>query len=141
MRHKNNKCVINDNMNSLIAEMITSDVIILGSPTYYSSVTAEMKALMDRAGYVVRANGNPLKRKIGASVAVARRAGANMTFSEMNMFFTINEMYVASGSYWNVVTAKNIGDFEQDQEAIKTLTSLCENIDWLGQRIIDKTEE
>lgn len=137
-RHRNNKCVINDDMNFLIGEMITSDVVILGSPTYFSSMTPEMKALIDRGGYVLRANKNPLRRKIGAAVAVARRAGANMVFSEMNMFFTINEMYVASGSYWNVSTAKNIGDFEQDQEAIDTLISLAENIHWLGERIIEK---
>ncbi len=137
-RHRNNKCVIDgDDMNYLMAEMFSSDVIIFGSPTYFGSLTPEMKALIDRGGYVARANGNPLKHKIGASVAVARRAGANMTFSEMNMFMLINEMVIPGANYWNVSTAKDIGDFAKDEEGVKTMKNLAQNIHWLGERIID----
>ena len=87
---KNQRCVIdNDIVNECIAKMIEADGIILGSPVYFSDITAELKALIDRAGYVGRANGDLYKRKVGAVVIAVRRAGAIHAFDSVNHFFFI----------------------------------------------------
>ncbi len=135
-RYRNNKCVINDDMNFLIGEMLEADVIIFGSPSYYGSLTPEIKALMDRGGIVAEANKKRLKRKIGAGIAIANRGGGSMTLAEMHMFFSINEMVVPGSSYWTISNAKIIGDFAEDKEGIKAITDLAENIDWLGSKIM-----
>lgn len=120
-----------DCVNDCIAKMIEADGIILGSPVYFSDITAEMKALIDRSGYVTRANGCLLRRKVGAAVAAVRRAGAIHTLDSMQHFFLINEMIVPGSSYWNVGIGRQIGDVEQDEEGMKTMTTLGQNMAWL----------
>jgi len=88
--------------NGLIAKMVEADGIILGSPTYFADVTPEINALIDRAGFVTRANGDQLRRKIGAAVIAVRRAGAIHAFDSINHFFLISQMIVVGSSYWNV---------------------------------------
>lgn len=125
-------CVFTDDcVNDCIAKMIEADGIILGSPVYFSDITAEMKALIDRSGYVTRANGCLLRRKVGAAVAAVRRAGAIHTLDSMQHFFLINEMIVPGSSYWNVGIGRQIGDVEQDEEGMKTMTTLGQNMAWL----------
>ena len=100
---KNIECkIVNDNVNLYIEKMAEADGIILGSPTYFSMMSPEMKALIDRAGFVAMANGGLFKRKVGAAVVAVRRAGGMPTFDAINHFFLISQMIVPGSSYWNV---------------------------------------
>jgi multimeric flavodoxin WrbA len=129
------RCAVdNDVANQCIEKMSEADGIILGSPTYFSDVTTEMKALIDRAGFVARANSFMLKRKIGASVVAVRRAGAIHTFDSMNHFFLIGQMIVVGSSYWNVGFGLAKGDVEQDEEGLETMQTLGQNMAWLLKR-------
>src|SRR5208337_3293296 len=97
---KNQRCSITtDKVNEYIQKMLAADGLILGSPTYFGMMSPEMKALIDRAGFVCRATPDALKYKVGAAVAVARRAGALTTFDMLNHFFLINQMIVPGSSY------------------------------------------
>ena len=130
------RCIVdNDIINECVAKMIEADGIIIGSPTYFASLTAETKALIDRAGYVCRSNGNLLKRKVGAAVVAVRRAGALNVFQAINNFYLINEMIVPGSTYWNLGVGKDVGDVEFDDEGIKTMEQLGENMAWLLQRL------
>lgn len=124
-----------DIINSCIEKMIASDVIVIGSPVYFSQMTPEAKALIDRSGYVAGANGKLFSRKIGAALAVARRAGRMTTFNAINQFFLINDMIVPGSTYWNVGVAREEGEIENDQEGLSTIDRLAENILWLHERI------
>ncbi|MHA1196124.1 MAG: flavodoxin family protein [Promethearchaeota archaeon] len=127
-KNKDGKCVLEgDKMNDYIEKMIEADGIILGSPTYFSDVSANMKALIERAGYVCRASGNLLRRKVGAAVVAVRRAGANHVFSSLNFFFLIAEMIVVGSSYWNLGIGGPIGAVENDEEGINTFKTLGKN--------------
>lgn len=134
--NQNRKCVIpNDPVNEIIAKMVEADGVILASPTYFSNVTAEMKALIDRAGYVVRGNGHLLKRKVGAAVVAVRRAGALHAFNSINHFFTINQMIIPGSSYWNVGIGLMPGDVESDEEGVQTMKDLGQNMAWLIKKL------
>ena len=130
------RCAIdNDFANECIEKMLEADGIILGSPTYFADVTAEMKALIDRAGYVARANSHMLKRKVGAAVVAARRAGSVHAFDSINHFFLIGQMIVPGSIYWNVGIGRAIGDVEQDEEGLKTMQVLGKNMAWLLKKV------
>jgi multimeric flavodoxin WrbA len=134
--NKNKRCAVTgDIVNDCIAKMAEADAIILGSPTYFADCTAQMKALIDRAGFVNRANGGMFKRKIGAAVVSVRRAGAIHAFDTINHFFTINEMIIAGSSYWNIGLGRDIGDVEKDEEGLKTMTALGSNMAWLIKKV------
>jgi multimeric flavodoxin WrbA len=133
---KNRQCkIVDDNVNLYIEKMAQSDGIILGSPTYFSMMTPEMKALIDRAGFVARANDEMFKRKVGAAVVAARRAGGIPTFDAINHFFLINQMIVPGSSYWNIGIGLNKGDVEKDEEGIETMDYLGINMAWLLKKI------
>lgn len=134
-RSHNMRCVTEDGMNEIIAEMAAADGILIGSPTYYSNVTTEVKALIDRCGFVAGANGDFLRRKVGAAVVAARRSGANFTYAAINFFFGINEMVVPGSSYWNMTLAQGPGDFEKDAEGMDTMVTLGENMAWTLRRL------
>jgi len=130
------RCAVTDDIvNDCIEKMLESDGIIIGSPTYFAAITPEAKAMIDRCGMVSRANGNMLKRKAGAAVVVARRGGAISVFDTINHFFTIGEMIIPGSNYWNVGLGRNIGDVEQDEEAVGTMQILGENMAWLLRKI------
>jgi len=134
--NQDKKCSIkNDILNECIEKMIEADGIILASPTYFSNVSTEMKALIDRAGLVAKVNGDMLKRKIGASIVAVRRAGALHVFNSLNHFFFINQMIVPGSSYWNLGIGYNIGDVEKDEEGLETMKNLGKNIAWLLNKI------
>ena len=134
--NKENKCVREDDcVNELIEKANASQAILLGSPVYFADMTPEMKAVIDRVGVVTRNNGATLARKVGASVAVARRGGAIHTFNSMNHFFLINEMIVPGSSYWNLVYGLEKGDIERDEEGVATLRRLGENMAWLLKKL------
>ncbi|MDR0453921.1 MAG: flavodoxin family protein [Deferribacteraceae bacterium] len=132
---KNRRCTVNDDMNGLIAKMDEADGIVLASPTYFADVTAEMKALIDRAGFVGMANDNMYRRKCGASVAVARRGGAIHTFDTMNHFFQISQVYIVSSCYWNMGYGRQIGEITSDKEGEHTMDVLGQNMAWLLKKI------
>jgi len=134
--YKNKKCVINnDLLNEYIDKMIEADGIILGSPVFFSNVTSEMKALIDRAGYVAKVNDDLFKRKVGASVISVRRAGATSVFSDINYFFLINQMIVPGSSYWNLGVGLDKGEVNNDTEGLQTMEKLGENMAWLLKKI------
>jgi len=136
---KNGKCHIkNDHLNLCIEKMLEADGIIIGSPVYFADVTPEVKALIDVAGYVTRANNFTLKRKVGAGVIAVRRGGALHAFETINNFFLINQMIVPGSSYWNFAIGRNPGDVLTDAEGMQTMKTLGENMAWLLKRINDK---
>ena len=136
MEKKNKRCSVEkDVVNDCIAMMLEADGIILASPTYFSDVSSEMKALIDRSGMVSRANGDMLKRKVGAAVAVHRRGGAIHSFDTMNHFFFIGQMIVPGSSYWNFGVGRDIGDVEKDEEGIQTMKQLGQNMAWLLKKL------
>lgn len=136
MKKKNKRCAVEkDVVNDCIAMMLEADGIVLASPTYFSDVSSEMKALIDRAGMVSRANGDMLKRKVGAAVAVHRRGGAVHSFDTMNHFFFIGQMIVPGSSYWNFGVGREIGDVEKDEEGIQTMKQLGQNMAWLLRKL------
>jgi multimeric flavodoxin WrbA len=133
---KNKQCkIVNDNVNLYIEKMATADGIILGSPTYFSMMSSERKALIDRSGFVGRANSDLFKRKVGAAVVAVRRAGAIPTFDAINHFFLISEMIVPGSSYWNIGIGLNKGDVEKDEEAMQTMDDLGRNMAWLLKKL------
>ena len=135
-QNKDNKCVFkNDFFNECFEKMIEADGIILGSPTYFSNVSTEIKALIDRAGLVAIANDYILKRKVGAAVVAVRRAGAITTFDAINKLFFINQMIVPGSIYWNLGVGREKGDVKADDEGVKTMKVLGENIAWLLKKI------
>ena len=138
--NQNKRCAIdNDFANECIEKMVAADGIILASPTYFADVTAEIKALIDRAGYVAKANSDMLKRKIGAAVVAVRRAGAIHAFDTINHFFLISQMIVPGSSYWNIGIGRAIGDVEQDKEGLETMRTLGRNMAWLLKKTAPNT--
>jgi multimeric flavodoxin WrbA len=135
-RNKDGKCgQKNDDGNALIEKMEQADGILLGSPVYVADVTPEIKALMDRACLVSGANGGMFRRKVGASVVVARRGGAIHAFDTLNHFFLISQMIVPGSSYWNIGYGREIGDAEKDEEGIRIMKTLGQNMAWLLKKI------
>lgn len=124
-----------DIVNEYIQKMVESDGIIIGSPTYFSNVSTEAKALIDRCGFVCRVSGNLLRRKVGAAVVAARRAGALPVYSAINYLFLINEMVVPGSSYWNLGYGMKPGEVEKDEEGIKTMRDLGINMAWLLKKL------
>ena len=119
-----------DPLNEYIEKMESADGIILGSPVYFSNVTAEMKALIDRAGLVAKVNGDMFRRKVGAAVVADRRAGAVTVFDAINHFFLINQMIVPGSCYWNMAYGRDPGEVEGDEEGMNIMKVLGENIAW-----------
>lgn len=133
---KNKQCkIVNDNVNLYLQKILEADGVILGSPTYFSMMTPELKALIDRAGYVAMGNDHMFKRKVGAAVVAVRRAGAMPTFDAINHFFLISEMIVPGSSYWNVGIGRAKGDVNSDEEGLDTMATLGKNMAWLIEQL------
>lgn len=133
---KDRRCAVtSDAMNEWIAKMDEADGILLASPTYFSDVTTEMKALIDRAGFVAKANGDMLRHKVGAAVVAVRRAGATHAFDTINHFFLISQVFVPGSCYWNIGYGREAGEVQQDEEGLHTMRVLGENMAWLLAKI------
>jgi len=131
-KNKDGRCAVdNDIANECIGKMAEADGIILASPTYFANVSTEIKALIDRAGFVALANGAMLRRKAGAAVVAVRRGGAIHAFNAINHFFFINQMVVPGSCYWNFGIGLHPGEVENDEEGLKTMKILGENMAWL----------
>ena len=131
-RMKNKRCVMEDDIFNLAFEkIIDADAILIGSPSYFADMTAETKALIDRAGYVALANGGLLRRKIGAAVVAERRGGAVHVMDSINHLFLMNEMIVPGSTYWNFGVGAAPGEVRGDAEAMVNMQNLGEQIAWL----------
>lgn len=136
VQRKDNRCSITtDALNDIYARMVEADAIILGTPTYFTDLTAELKALIDRAGFVARANDRKFAGKIGAGVVAARRGGATHAFDSINHFFLINNMIVPGSRYWNMGYGLGEGEVRNDAEGLANMMNLGEMIAWLGKCI------
>jgi multimeric flavodoxin WrbA len=141
MERKNSRCIIEtDRVNEYIKKMIDANAIILGSPSYFSGMTAELKALIDRAGFVAYANGRLFSRKIGAAVTVHRRGGATSVMDSINHMFLMSRMIVPGSTYWNFGVGLEKGDVERDTEALANMDDLGETIVWL-LRLMEKEQK
>ncbi len=133
---KNRRCAVDDDLvNEAIAKMEAASGILLGSPTYFADVSANMKALIERCGMVARANGDMLRRKVGAGVVAVRRAGASHVFSSLNYFFLIAQMVVIGSSYWNIGIGREPGEVMGDEEGVRTMRDLGRNMAWAIGRL------
>jgi multimeric flavodoxin WrbA len=128
----------NDVINECIEKMVKADAIIIGSPVYHADLTADAKALIEVASYALRASGSPLKYKIGAAVIAVRRGGAIHAFDSINHFFLINEMIIPGSIYWNIGIGREKGEVLKDEEGMKTMKVLGENMAWLLKKVNSK---
>jgi multimeric flavodoxin WrbA len=134
--NQDKRCAVKgDILNEYIEKMLDADGIILASPTYFTDVSTEMKALIDRAGFVAKANQDMFRRKVGAAVVAARRGGAIHAFDTLNHFFFISQMVVPGSSYWNIGLGLAPGDVKGDEEGIMTMQTLGKNMAWLMEKI------
>lgn len=134
--NQDKRCAVDvDFLNDCIEKMLEADGIILGSPTYFANVSTEMKALIDRAGMVSKANGDMLRRKVGAGVVAVRRGGAIQVFNALNAFFLIGQMVVVGSSYWNMGIGLNRGEVENDAEGVQSMKALGENMAWTLKKL------
>lgn len=126
------KCVFDDTVNELAPKFQHSDGLVVGSPVYYASANATLVALLTRLFY-----STPFDKtmKVGASVVAARRGGLSATFDELNKFFTISGMPVASSQYWNSVHGRLPGEAAQDAEGLQTMRALARNMTFLMKSI------
>ncbi|MGA2527492.1 MAG: flavodoxin family protein [Smithellaceae bacterium] len=135
-KNQNKRCVFDDDIiNECIGKMAAADGIILGSPTYFTDVTAEMKALIDRAGMVSITNGGIFKYKVGGSVVAVRRGGAIHAFDTMNHFLHYMQMFLVGASYWNMVYGFGLGEVNDDKEGMENMKTLGENMAFLLKKI------
>jgi multimeric flavodoxin WrbA len=135
-KSKSGRCVqADDVVNVCIEKMQAADGTLLASPTYFSDLTPELKALIDRAGFVSKGSGGFLKRKVGAAIVAVRRAGAIHAFDSINHFFLISEMIVPGSSYWNIGIGREKGEVEKDEEGVRTMTTLGQNMAWLLKKL------
>jgi len=135
-KNKNKECVIKDDeLNDYLRIMIDADGIIIGSPVYFSNVSSETKAFIDRAGLVARANDYLFARKVGAAVVAVRRAGATFAFSAINFFFFIEQMIVPGSVYWNLGIGREPGEVQKDEEGMVTFKTLGRNMAWLLKKL------
>lgn len=133
---RNGRCIIeNDPINEYLEKMYAADAIILGSPTYFADVTSELKALIDRAGFVALANNGAFSGKIGAAVVAVRRGGATHVFNTINNMFLISSMIVPGSLYWNMGVGTDKGEVSGDEEAMRNMNHLGQTIAWLGAAI------
>ena len=133
-KHKG-RCATDDWVNEVYQKMKEADAIVLGSPTYFSDLTPEIKAVIDRCGYISRQDNFAFARKVGAAVSAVRRAGGIHTLDSIQHFFLISDMIVPGSSYWNMSLSRDLNDYGNDKEGIVTMERLGENIVWLLNKI------
>ena len=130
--YKTGKCVFDDVVNELAAKFETADGLVVGSPVYYASANGSLTALLDRLFYSTHFDKT---MKVGASVAVARRGGCSATFDQLNKYFTISAMPIASSQYWNSVHGAAPGQAAEDLEGLQTMRTLAANMAFLMKSV------
>lgn len=129
---KNGKCVFDDVVNELAPKFEEADGLVVASPVYYASANATLIACLDRLFYSTSFDKT---MKVGASVVCARRGGCSATFDELNKYFTIANMPIASSQYWNSIHGREIGQAEMDGEGRQTMRVLARNMSFLMKSI------
>jgi multimeric flavodoxin WrbA len=131
--NKDQRCAVKDDIaNECIEKMIKAEGIILGSPVYFTDVTAEMKALIDRAGFVSMANGGMYKNKVGAAVVAVRRSGAVHTLDTLSHFFLAGQMIIIGRG---IGVGRDKGDVEKDEEGLQAVRALGQRMAWLLKKL------
>ncbi len=130
--YEHGKCAIDDLVNEFAPKFESCDGLVVGSPVYYASANSTLTAFLDRLFYSTRFSKT---MKVGASIAVARRGGCSATFDQLNKYFTISGMPVASSQYWNSVHGGAPGQAEQDAEGMQTMRTLARNMVFLMKSI------
>lgn len=130
--YQNEKCAFDDLVNVITPKFEACDGLVIGSPVYYASANGSLISLLDRLFYSTHFDKT---MKVGAAIAVARRGGLSSTFDELNKYFTISGMPVASGQYWNSVHGAGKGEAEQDGEGLQSMRTLAENMTFLVKSI------
>lgn len=126
------KCVFDDVVNELAAAFEETDGLVIASPVYYASANATLIACLDRLFYSTSFDKS---MKVGASVVCARRGGCSATFDELNKYFTISNMPIASSQYWNSIHGLNAGEADMDEEGKQTMRALARNMTFLMKSI------
>jgi len=133
---KDNQCATKkDAFNDIFAKMLRADTMILGSPTYFAAVSADLKALIERAGYVAYANNHAFAGKIGAAVVAVRRGGATHVYDTINHMFQMSRMIIPCSTYWNMGVGHGKGEVSEDREGLANMRHLGKSIDWLAKAI------
>lgn len=130
--YENGRCVFNDVVNDLAKKFEEADGLVAATPVYYASANATLIACLDRLFF---STGFDKTMKVGASVAVARRGGCSATFDELNKYFTISGMPIASSQYWNSVHGREPGEANKDAEGLQTMRILARNMSFLMKSI------
>lgn len=128
-------CSIDDDLMPIYEKMIDAQALIISAPTYFGSAPPEIKALLDRAGFIAHRHGNRFARKVGSPISVSRRAGHNFTFAQLLQWFYINEIIVPGSSYWSIAIGRDPGEVQKDVEGMRTVEDLGRNIAWLTKLI------
>ena len=126
------KCTFDDIVNELAPKFQDADGLVIASPVYYASANATLIAVLDRLFY-----STPFDKtmKVGASVVCARRGGCSATFDELNKYFTISQMPIASSQYWNSIHGRAAGEADMDEEGKQTMRTLARNMTFLMKSI------
>ncbi|MBC7219692.1 MAG: flavodoxin family protein [Hadesarchaea archaeon] len=132
---KTKECWIKDDFRPIFDKMVEADGIIIASPVYFGSSTPQVKALIDRAGYLSIAKGRVFENKVGGALVVARRAGQNFTLAELLFFFLHQGMIVPGSSYWNVAFGREPGEVLNDSEGIETVKNFGKKMVWIIKKL------
>ena len=132
--HEHDGCSIEDDLQPVYEKMAAADALIISSPVYFGSATAQLKGLLERAGFMSFRK-NPFAGKVGGPLVVARRAGQNFTFAELLFWFHIKGMINPGSTYWNIAFGREKGEVDNDREGIETMRTLGQNMAWLLKKI------
>jgi len=131
IKNKDEKCIIDDDVNTIIQQMKKADGILLGSPVHYADISATMKAFVDRVFYVSGANKNLFRHKVGAAIVAVRRTGGMPAINTLYNYLQYSEMFLPTANYWNVVHGTKPGDMLLDEEGVQIARILGKNMAWL----------
>ena len=132
---KEGNCPISDDFPAVYEAMLQANGIILGTPVFFGSATPQIKALIDRAGYLAIAQGRPFEKKVGGAIVVGRRAGHNFAFAELLFFFLYHGMIIPGSTYWNVAFGKDAGEVLADEEGLRAVRYFAGNLSWLVKKL------
>lgn len=132
---KEQRCIIEDDLQPIYEKMLSADGIILATPVYFSGVCSLMKAFMDRTGMVARYSNDAFKGKAGGPLVVGRRGGQNATFAQMNYWFHLLQFFMTGASYWNIAFGRAKGEVAEDKEGMDTAWSFGKNLAQLMQAL------
>jgi len=131
-KQQNRQCRFTDDpVNGWLQTMLGADGLVIGSPVYYAGINGALKAFLDRAFFVATANGRLFRHKAGAGVVAVRRAGSVTAFEQLNKYFSISEMFIPTGNYWNEIHGRLPGEADGDEEGKQSLRVLGANMAWL----------